>query len=158
MTTLDSEEWSAILLILSVDARCSAALLPINWGTSIETPKANSATLLAATSLAVMALKASNRIAMITSSMPPEGGNELASSETMVTEGNLATSIALANNLLREHSIDLQFDLQCHSNQVIVRLRDSGSDQILKEYSSQAMLTILAGMSVTIGRLLHDAA
>lgn len=123
----------------------------------METPKVNSATLLATTSLAVMALKASNSIAMTTSSMPPpEGGKELASSEAVVTEGNLAASIALANNLLRGHSIDLQFDLLRHSNQVIVRLRVSGSDQILKEYSSQAILTILVGMSVTTGGLLHD--
>ncbi|WP_024303044.1 flagellar protein FlaG [Pseudogulbenkiania sp. MAI-1] len=120
----------------------------------------NSPTLLAAASLSVMALKTSDRMAMTTSSMEHHagGGNELVSPETVVTEGHLDASISLANDLLRRHSVDLVFEVQRYPNQVVVRLRDTGSGQILKEYSSQAMLTMVAAMSVAIGGLLHDVA
>lgn len=126
----------------------------------MEAPTITPTTLLAAASLSVMALKASDRMAMTTSSMEhhAEGGNGLVSPETVVAEGHLDASISLANDLLRRHSVDLAFEVQRYSNQVVVRLRDTGSGQILKEYSSQAMLTMVAAMSVAIGGLLHDVA
>lgn len=69
----------------------------------------------------------------------------------------LSSSISVANEWLRGQSLGIVFELRHEANQLVVYLLDIDSGQVVRQYSSQAILNAVTSLNMMTGYLLNDA-